>query len=526
MFSGTAVSVSVLLLAAVPALGGGSGLHPIRYAEQPGIQEFSGSMIARPWPVSHWTEQGLAPAAAGRRYGEALARLHALAPPRDHVWQTDQYIFDLQPGQTENQVADELLSTGLFKFVEPNWRVYPLGNCPNDPQFAQQWYHAPDRFDSCVGWEYHTGNPEVTVGICDTGIRVTHEDLLLHRKEGYNAVDRRWESQGGSINDIYGHGTQATGCAAGNGNNGVGITGMGWNLSHRMLRVTNSSGGGSSIEWLNHAATTAIENGDKVASLSYSGVDNQAVRDTATYIKSIGGLMVWAAGNSNQNMTRNDRDADDIIIVGAVDRNDNKASFSNYGPMVDLVAPGVDVWNVWHTGDNAYGNFGGTSAACPQVSGLACVIWSANPALSPDEVEDILKETCDDLGTPGIDNTFGYGRINVGLAIAAASGEIPMRLQNSRFVSGVNGDMEVFRATPGQTVAFIYSTQGPGSTYISQLDVTIDLARPALAGVRTADANGYALLRKRIPPNTQGVRVWTQAAEFQRKSNVVEQVIE
>ncbi len=510
--------------AALPAFAGGD--VRIRFVEEPGVQEFSGSMIARPWSVPHWLEEGLTPAAAQERYEQALRRLNSVAPPRLHVPQTDHYYFDLRNGQDENAVADDLLGSGLFKFVEPNWRVYPLGNCPNDPQFSLQWYHAPDRFDSCVGWEFHTGSPSVTVGVCDTGIRITHEDLRLNRREGYNAVDRLWEGQGGQINDIYGHGTQATGCAAGNGNNGVGITGMGWNLSHRMLRVTNSPGGGSSIEWLNHAATTAIENGDRVASLSYSGVDNNAVRDTATYIKSIGGLMIWAAGNSNQNMTRNDRDADDIIIVGAVSRQDVKSSFSNYGPMVDLVAPGEEVWNVWHTADNAYGNFSGTSAACPQVSGLAALVWSANPALTPNEVERILKETCDDLGTPGIDNTYGYGRINVGLAVAAASGEIPMRLQTSRFVAGVNCDSEVFRATPGATVAFIYSTRGPGSTYVPQLDVTIDLANPVLAGVRTADQDGYALLRKRVPPGTQGVRVWMQAAEFQRKSNVVEQVIE
>ncbi len=109
---------------------------------------------------------------------------------------------------------------------------------------------------------------------------------------------------------------------------------------------------------------------------------------------------------------------------------------------------------------------------------------------------------------------------------ASGIGPIPLRLENSRFVSGVNCDMEVFAATPGQTVAFLYSVRGLGSTYIPQLDVTIDLAAPALAGSRTADANGYALLRRRVPPNTQGRRVWTQAAEFQRKSNVVEQVIE
>ncbi len=123
-----------------------------------------------------------------------------------------------------------------------------------------------------------------------------------------------------------------------------------------------------------------------------------------------------------------------------------------------------------------------------------------------------------DLRSPEIDATYSL--------VASGIGPIPLRLENSRFVSGVNCDMEVFAATPGETVVFLYSVRGPGSTYIPQLDVTVDLASPALAGARTADSNGYALLRRRVPPNTQGRRVWTQAAEFQRKSNVVEQVIE
>lgn len=530
MSYGSRVTVCLCLLGvAAPVLAGGQRSAETQidqFVEQPGYQEFSGSMIARPWPSSHWLNQGLAADEANRRYDEAVALIYGINEPRVHVWQTDQYIFELPPGVTENGAAGQLLATGLFKFVEPNWRVYPQ-DCPNDAQFGSQWYHGPDRFDSCLGWDIHTGTPAVTVGVCDTGVRKTHEDLQSHRKEGYNAVDRLWENQGGQINDIYGHGTEATGCAAANGDNGIGVTGMGWNLSHRMLRVTNSPGGGSSIEWLNHAAVTAIESGDKVASLSYSGVDNQAVRDTATYIKSIGGLMIWAAGNANWNMTTNDRDADDIIIVGAVSRQDVKSSFSNYGPMVDLVAPGEEVWNISSGGDNQYRNFSGTSAACPQVSGLAALLWSTNPSLTPDEVEYFLKNTCNDLGSPGIDNTYGYGRINLHNAVAAASeGEIPILLRTSRFVAGVQGDAEVFRATPGELVAFVYSVRGPGSTYIAQLDVTLDLANPVLAGTRTADQDGYALLRKRIPAGTQGTRVWMQAAQFQRVSNVAEVVIE
>lgn len=135
-------------------------------------------------------------------------------------------------------------------------------------------------------------------------------------------------------------------------------------------------------------------------------------------------------------------------------------------------------------------------------------------------IEVIASEINEDgyLQTPEIDATFALA--------ASVGGEVPMELQLSRFVAGVNGDAEVFHATPGEQVAFVYSVQGQGSTYVPQLDVTLDLANPKLAGLRTADPTGYALLRKRIPSGTQGTRVYMQAAEFQRKSNVVNQVIE
>ncbi len=382
-----------------------------RLVEVPGVREFSGQLIARPVQQRAWLGHGLSEQQAAARVAAARQAMGAQAV-RAYVWQTDEYIFELPPSKTENEVAGELEASGNFQYVEPNWVVYPV-DCPNDPLFANQWHHNADRMQSCDGWDIHTGDPSVSVGICDTGILTTHEDLLLHRLEGYNAVDRLWESQGGNIGPVRSHGTLTTGCAAANGDNGVGIAGVGWNLSHRMLRVSNRSDGRAYLADLQHGARTAIENGDRVASVSYSSVDNSSNLTTATYIKSIGGLLVWAAGNDNRNLTFGDREADDIIVVGGTDRNDNKASFSAYGPFVDLAAPAVGVYTTYSASNSAYAGVSGTSFATPLTAGLIALIWSADPTLMPDEVEIILKHGCDDLGSPGLDNTYGYGRINV-----------------------------------------------------------------------------------------------------------------
>ncbi|MBC8327474.1 MAG: S8 family serine peptidase [Planctomycetes bacterium] len=340
---------------------------------------------------------------------------------REYVPETDEYLFHVPAGSHENLVAANLLASGDFQYVEPDWLLFPVG-VPNDPRFGDQWHHAANRMNSAAGWDLHTGNPSVTVAICDTGVLTTHEDLLLHRMEGYNAVDRVWESAGGNIGPVHSHGTNCTGSAAANGNNGKGVSGVGWNLSHRMMRVSNSSGGGAYQSDLTHAARTAVDAGDRVASVSYTGGDSASPLTTATYLKSQGGLLVWAAGNDGRYLTYGNRDADDMIVVGASDSGDNLAYFTAYGPYVDLMAPGVGIWTTNSSSNSSYASVSGTSFATPITAGLIALIWSADPNLTPNEVEALLKSSCDDKGAAGVDNTWSYGRVNVNNAMVAANG--------------------------------------------------------------------------------------------------------
>ena len=408
------------LLAAL-LLAGSSAMLPAlaqEFVEIPGEMEFSGIMIARPLQPSEATSRGL-DSFEQRRLTESALRSLAGLRVRKYFPEVDEYLLEVPQGETENSLARRLMATGAFQYVHPDWTVYPI-QCPNDTLFTSQWHHNANRMESCSAWDIETGSPTVVVAICDTGVRTTHQYLQLHRREGYNATSGLWETQGGAINDINGHGTNCTGSAAGNGNNSIGISGVGWNLGHRMMRVSDSSGGSASISNLTTAARVAADAGDRVASVSYSGVNNSTVFTTGTYVRSRSALLVWAAGNSNAVMTGNRND--DVIVVGASDQNDARASFSNYGSLVDLVAPGVSIYTSSSGGDGTYAAVSGTSFACPITAGLCGLIWSRNPTLTPAQVESILRSSCADLGTAGIDDTFGYGRINSYGALLATPG--------------------------------------------------------------------------------------------------------
>ncbi|MCC7390423.1 MAG: S8 family serine peptidase [Phycisphaerales bacterium] len=455
------LSAVALLVAAMGASAGVGALEspgaasqpeaaPALFVEIPGVMLFSGQVIAKPLQFDDMADRGM----SQQQISGVIAQTDALLAQFVEVWYeplVDHHVLRVPAGMTDAQFVASLLSTGLFEFVEPDWTLFPIANCTTDTNLPSQWHHNSNRMASCEAWGIHTGTPAVTVGICDTGVQTNHPDLLLNRKEGYNAVNRVWESNGGQIGPVHSHGTMTTGCAAANGNNGRGVSGSGWNLSHRMMRVSNSSSGNANLSDLTHAALTSIQAGDKVANVSYSGVNSSSVRSTATQIKNLGGLLTWSAGNDGANLNWGNRDADDVIVVGATTSGDSKSSFSAYGPSVDLMAPGSGVYTT--NSNSGYAAVDGTSFSAPLTAGLIGLIWSYNPGLSPDEVEAILKAGCDDLGSAGVDNTYGYGRIDSyeSLLLAGGSANTPPVIT---VVSPGNGS--VF--TQGATIVFDSNT--------------------------------------------------------------------
>lgn len=163
--------------------------------------------------------------------------------------------------------------------------------------------------------------------------------------------------------------------------------------------------------------TWAADHGARVANISYASVPtSSAVQSAANYLRSKGGLLFVSAGNYNRN--EGFTPTNTMVPVSATDPNDARASFSSYGAFVALSAPGLGIYTTVSGG--GYGGVNGTSFSSPIAAAVAALVMSANPVLTPDQVQDILFNTAIDLGTAGLDIYFGFGRVNAAGAVAAA----------------------------------------------------------------------------------------------------------
>ena len=230
----------------------------------------------------------------------------------------------------------------------------------------------------------------VTAYVIDTGINTAHTDFGGRAVSGYDAVD------GGSADDCDGHGTHVAGTVGGTAHGvakGVRLVG---------IRVLDCAGSGTTagvlagIDWVtaDHAAGAAA-----VANMSLGGGASTAI-DTAVRASIADGVTyAVAAGNGNSSGVAQDACASsparvpDALTVGATDRSDRAASFSNYGRCVDLHAPGVGITSAWHTSSTATSTISGTSMATPHVAGVAALFLSTTPTAPPATVASTVTAT-------------------------------------------------------------------------------------------------------------------------------------
>ena len=312
------------------------------------------------------------------------------------------------PAHAQVRVLEALRRNPNIKFAEVDELIPPVGNTTNDTYFSHQWHL--QKIGALEAWNEGRGEG-IVVAVLDTGVDPNHSDLKDNLLPGFNSVD------GSNIwYDEHGHGTRVAGVIAALTDNNYGVASIAHHSKILPVRISNHVDGWAYFSDIARGLTMAADYGVDIANISYSVAGSAAVTSAAEYMRSRGGLVVAAAGNWSSDLEQAPNPF--ITVVSATDSEDQLASFSSFGEVVDIAAPGVQVLT---TSINEGFHFvNGTSFASPIVAGVAALVLSTNPALEVDEVEQILFQTAYDLGTPGKDIYFGHGRVDAAAATAIA----------------------------------------------------------------------------------------------------------
>ena len=327
------------------------------------------------------------------------------------------HVLATPPGKSANEMIQVYRKNPNVVFAELNY-VATAQVLPNDTYYPSQ--RGLHNIDPQGAWEITQGCASAPIAVLDTGIDYNHLDLAGRVIAGYDFINNREDAI-----DDRGHGTQVAGIIGAATNNGLGMAAVTWQNPLMPVKVLNSSGSGT-YSGVAQGIIFAADNGAKVINMSLGGSSPSSTLESALqYAYDKGIILVAAAGNSSGSVMY-PAAYPTVIAVGAVDDSDVLASFSCYGPEVSVVAPGVLVWSTRMGGSlDDYTRGSGTSFAAPFVAGLAGLILSIDPSLSPAEVGAIIQQGAEDLGEAGWDPYYGWGRINMTNTLALLGQQPP-----------------------------------------------------------------------------------------------------
>lgn len=380
-------------------------------------------------------------------------------------------LFKVRENVSVSKAVFELNENENFENAQPNY-IYTLADVPNDPDLSKQVQIEENLKQA---WDLQKTDGSVTVAVLDSGIDVEHEDLSSNIKE---ATTRIWELDLDNLPNYYwdttspedqspkSHGTHCAGVISAISNNKIGISGVSYNAQILSIRVfkERSTIGSSTTKFtttstdvcgaIDYAISKKDEYNLRVISMSFgtessdgtTEIEDQIYSDKIDEAYQAGITCVAASGNDNKSSVQFPAASEHAIAVGAVDNSGVRCYFSNYGPELDVVAQG---WEIYSTIKGSYGTLSGTSMATPYVAGVAALCYAANPSLTPENLYKILTATAN--RTQGkFTNEYGYGKVDPLNAVKAAKA-LPNGAQDS-FAVYFNADGA--DATPvGQVVA-------------------------------------------------------------------------
>lgn len=383
---------------------------------------------------------------------------------------------EVEPGR-EALAAAALLGTDSVEAVEADLRL-ELAAVPDDPSYPEQFAHQLTGIEAA--WDTTTGDPAVKVAVIDSGIVAQHPDLAGLMAEQVSATTGAI-THGAPDNDScrVGHGTWVAGVIGALSDNGIDVAGVAPGVRFVDVDVSEAEvcGGVITLAGVVAGLDHAVGAGARLVNLSLGGTARacpEALQATLDATRAAGVTVIAASGNAGPGDVGIPGSCDGVISVSAVGPTGDTAGYASTNPYVDLTAPsgddldgdgllspdeGVLTTSWWEFGTRTPSvlPLSGTSFSAPYVTGVAALLLSMDPTLTPDELEAVLEATATDVGPRGRDVDSGFGLVNPAAAVelVAGGGPLPVVAEDPAFPVGdaaglrPGGDVDVFRLAAG-----------------------------------------------------------------------------
>jgi thermitase len=322
---------------------------------------------------------------------------------------------------------NEMLKSGKYRFAEVNSIEHEDIPEIDENILISQKATAGWHFDNINAHKVANLIPspkEVIVAVCDSGFEERHPDLKGRSVPGFSFVG---DTRDTSPNTH--HGTMVSGVIVGAQNTDYNSEGIAPFVKVMPLKITNKKGS-TSLSTIVECIKYGVDHGAKVINVSFTGVQNKSIEAAGEYARKNGALLVYSAGNQGRNRYRWPDHSNVFVIGGTQEGNTRwncnrwviKRCGSNYGPIIDIVAPAKDVLTTrafMTFGGEKYSMPNGTSFSAPIASAVAALIFSVNPRFTPEIVEDIMTRTTQNVGS-GSQYVYGYGLIDTYEAVKLA----------------------------------------------------------------------------------------------------------